>query len=144
MKTSLLLLTLPLFVFAQTSKPDLKWVDEEVAAIKPPRKGVNTDFVRRLKDPFAAQIALNQPPSDETLPGSAASAEPIHNQNMTLQAIFNGKTALIDGKWYKQDEKIYGYIISRIDHDAVLLQRKKKKLKLSLVTKNDNIKINAK
>ena len=35
MKTMLLLLTLPLIALAQNTQPDLKWVDEEIAANKP-------------------------------------------------------------------------------------------------------------
>lgn len=142
MKKLLLLLILPLIAFAQSAEPDLQWVDEEIAAIKPPRKGIQEAALRGLSDPFSEQLALNQPPNQEE--GIVTSTEPMEQNNLTLQAIFNGKSALIDGKWYSQNEKIYGYVIQKIERDSVLLQQKKKKLKLSLITKNDNIKINAK
>lgn len=143
MKATLILLTLPLLAIAQNAQPDLQWVDEEIAAIKPPRKGVQSSALRGLKDPFADQLVLNQPPveGDQAV---ALSTTPEEQNDLTLQAIMNGRSALIDGKWYQQDEKIYGYVIQKIDRDSVLLQRKKKKLKLSLIVKNDNIKINAK
>jgi hypothetical protein len=145
MKATLLFLTLPMLLLAQNTQPDMKWVDDEIAAIKPPRKGIPSSALRGLKDPFRDQLILNQPPvesSDTEIPQIASDSEP--QNDLTLQAIVNGNTALIDGKWYKEDEKIYGYLIQKIDRDSVLLQRKKKKLKLSLIVKNDNIKINAK
>jgi hypothetical protein len=143
--TTLLLLTLPITLLAQNTQPDMQWVDDEIAAIKPPRKGVPSSALRGLKDPFRDQLILNQPPVEESgeTPAQLPS-EPEEQNNLTLQAIVNGNSALIDGKWYKEDEKIYGYLIQKIDRDSVLLQQKKKKLKLSLIVKNDNIKINAK
>lgn len=144
MKAKLILLTLPLLAIAQNTHPNLQWVDEEVAAIKPPRKGVQTSALRGLKDPFAAQLLLNQPPIAEGEQPAIVANTPEEQNNLTLQAIMNGHSALIDGKWYRQDDKIYGYVIRKIDRDSVLLQRKKKKLKLSLNVKNDNIKINTK
>jgi len=143
MKTKLLLLTLPLLALAQSVEPDLKWVDEEIAAIKPPREGLSTSAVRGLNDPFSAQLILNQPPSEEGAKVVPV-AEPEEQRILTLRAIFNGRRAYIDGKWYEQEDDIYGYIIKKIERDSVLLEKKQKKLKLSLITKNDNIKINAK
>lgn len=145
MKTKLLFLTLPALLFgAQPVQPDLKWVDNEIEAIKPPRKGIAPYKIAGLKNPFAHQLALNQPPLEKTeeMPQIQAAPEIFHP--LTLQAVFNEDTALIDGKWYKKDEKIYGYVIQEIGFDAVWLSKKKKKLKLSLFKQNDNIKINAK
>ncbi len=144
MKTKLLIITLPLFVYAQTPQPDLQWVDKEVAAIKPPRKGMNPSSVDRIRDPFAAQLALYQPPVTEGKNVVKNPAAHVQTGSLLLQAVFNGKSAMIDGKWYKVDQKVYGYTVSKIDHNSVLLRKKKKKLKLTLITKNDKIKINAK
>jgi hypothetical protein len=141
MKTMLLLLTLPLIALAQNTQPDLKWVDEEIAAIKPPRKGVHSSALRGLKDPFRAQLILNQPPGK---PGKAVAVRRPKPKPLTLQSVINSKTARIDGKWYKQDDKIYGYTIQKIERDSVLLQKKTKQIMLSLKAKHKQIKINAK
>ena len=137
-----LLLLLPLTLLAENVQPDMQWVDQEIAAIKPPRKGVPSGALLGLKDPFRAQLILNQPPGSGAK--VAAIRRPRAERPFTLEAVINSKTALIDGKWYKQDEKIYGYTIQNIGRDNVVLQKKKKQIKLSLVKHNKNIKINAK
>lgn len=104
MKATLILLALPLLAIAQNAQPNLQWVDEEVTAIKPPRKGLQHSELRVLKNPFAAQLLLNQPPveGNQTV---ALSSMPEEQNDLALQAIINGHTALIDGKWYQQDER---------------------------------------
>lgn len=144
MKRKLFILTIPLILSAQSTQPDLKWVDNEIEAIKPPRKGVSLYKVSSIKDPFARQIALNQPPVEEHAEMKKALPEPEAFRPFTLQAILNHTNARIDGKWYKVDDKIYGYTIQDISYDTVLLSKKKKKLKLTLFKKNKNIQINAK
>ena len=142
MKTMMsLLLLLPLTIFAESVQPDMKWVDQEIDAIKPPRKGVASGALLGLKDPFLTQLILNQPPSEGT---KAVVIKPRRQERpFTLEAVINSRTAMIDGKWYKQDEKVHGYTIQSIGRDNVLLQYKKKQIKLSLVKHNKNIKINA-
>jgi len=142
MKTMLLLLTLPLILLAQGVQPDMQWVDEEIAAIKPPRKGVSDAALLGLKDPFRAQLILNQPPKSGETGGYYVA--PVERKPLTLQSIFNGHSALIDGKWYKQNDSIYGYVITKIGYDSVRLQKKKKQLTLTLRKKNAKIQINAK
>jgi len=147
MKTRLLFLTLPLLLNAQAAQqqPDLTWVDNEVKAIKPPREGVPSYAIARLKDPFAYQLFLNQPETDDAQSKPKISnAIRARSRSLTLEAVFNKHTAMIDGKWYKKDDTIYGYSIQDIGYDAVWLTKKKKQLKLTLFKKNDKIKINAK
>ena len=119
----------------------MQWVDQEIAAIKPPRKGVPSGALLGLKDPFRAQLILNQPPGSRT---AVAVKRPRQERPFTLEAVINSRTVLIDGKWYTQHEKIYGYTIQSIGRDSVLLQKQKKQIKLSLVKHNKNIEINAK
>lgn len=141
MKTMLLLLLLPLTMLAESVQPDMKWVDQEIEAIKPPRKGVHSGALLGLKNPFYIQLILNQPPGSGT---KTVVAKPKrHERPFTLEAVINSRTAMIDGKWYKQDEKVHGYTIQSIGKNSVLLQMKKKQITLSLVKSNKNIKINA-
>jgi len=142
MKTKLLILILPLFALAQNPQPDMQWVDEEIAAIKPPRTGLATNALLGLTDPFAAQLILNQPPQPKKEPGTYVKRKPM--KPFTLESVINSKTALIDGKWYQQNDTIHGYVIQKIEGDSVLLKNKKKQLRLSLKTENAKIKINVK
>ncbi len=146
MKTKLLILTVPFLLNAQSVKPDLSWVDKEVAAIKPPRKGVRLGTLSSLRNPFKAQMLLYQTPvkTGSKKSTQTVSVEPVEQKPFSLQAIFNSKSAKIDGRWYEIGEKVHGYSVVSIAQDKVVLQRKKKKLKLSLKLKNDKIKINAK
>ena len=146
MKTATLLLIFPLLAAAQSTQPNLQWVDREVAAIKPPRKGVSPAKLVGIRDPFLAQLQLNQPPVTKK-EGDTPLKKPVkpeEQKHMVLQAVFNKHTAMIDGKWCKTEDKVYGYVLREIGRDSVLLTKKKKRLRLSLKTKNDKIKINAK
>lgn len=148
MKTMLLLLTLPLLALAQSTQPDMKWVDDEITAIKPPRKGVPANELAGLKDPFSTQIRLNQPKGTGTGGKSVAIVKP-KPRPLTLEVVLNSRSAMIDGKWYKVDDKLYGYTIREIGGDNVLLEKKmtkqkKKQITLTLSKKNKNIKLNAK
>ena len=141
MKKIIILLLLPLAVFAENVTADMHWVDQEIDAIKPPRKGVVAGALVGLKDPFRDQLILNQPPgSGKTIMVKRARAE----RPFTLEAVINSRLVLIDGKWYKQDEKVHGYTVQSIGKDNVTLQNKQKQIKLTLVKQNKNIKINAK
>ena len=141
MKKTIILLLLPLAMFAENAQPDMKWVDQEITAIKPPRKGVSESSLLGLKDPFREQLVLNQPAGSGTY---VAVKRPRAERPFTLEAIINNRIVLIDGKWYKQNEKIYGYTVQSIGNDSVVLQNKKKQINLTLSKKNKNIKINAK
>ncbi len=127
---------------AQGMQPDMKWVDDEIAAIQPPRKGVSSNALFGLKDPFRDQLILNQPKGQKK--GTTTYVRRVERVPLTLESVINSHTALIDGKWYKQNDTIYGYSIVKIERDSVLLQKKKKQLTLTLKKKNPKIQINAK
>lgn len=149
MKTSLILLLTPLLFLAHgaqtdSKQADMKWVDDEVAAIKPPRKGVTADALSGLNNPFAAALLLNQPPQKEGEIPVQPIVTPADNTTFNLFAVMNAQKALIDGKWYNVDEKVHGYTIDKISSDSVSLHKKRKKVKLSLKAQNENIQINVK
>lgn len=144
MKTIFILLTLPLLVLAETvQQPDMKWVDAEITAIKPARKGLAANGTFGLRDPFIAQLILNRPVGKgEGKPVVSYKKPP--QRSFTLEVIINGKSVMIDGKWYKLDDKIYGYTIREIGKNTVTLEKKKRTKTLSLVKMNKHIEINAK
>jgi hypothetical protein len=146
MKTIFLLLTLPLLVFAETpEQSDMKWVNTEIEAIKPPRKGLPANGTFGLKNPFMAQLILNRPKTEGKVKKKVvATYKKPPLRSLTLEVIINGKSVMIDGSWYKLDDKIYGYTISEIGRNTVTLESKKRTKTLSLVKKNKHIEINAK
>ena len=145
MKTKLLpLLVLPLLLLAQDQQSDMQWVDSEIAAIKPPRKGIPPSALTGMVDPFTAQLRLNQPQGTLQAGNGGAFRRFYPRGKFALQAVINSRSVLINGKWYKRHDMVNGYRIEEITRNGVRLQKKKKTLTLSLITKNDKIKIKAK
>ncbi|MBL4730733.1 MAG: hypothetical protein JKY28_05145 [Sulfurimonas sp.] len=126
---------------------ELQWVDEQIQAIKPSRNGISTAKINAIKSPF---IFLNKTSekSDKavkkektTLKASAKPTNVVKKQSksLVLDAIIN-KSALINGKWYKLNEKIGKYTLSLVNTKEVILSYKKKKLLLSTAKKNKSLK----
>jgi len=66
-----------------------------------------------------------------------------YSSKLLLEAILN-KSALINGKWYKEGEKVYGYKLEKVKLKSILLTRGKKQLLLSTMSKSNNLKFNNK
>jgi len=140
-----LLLTLNL------SSNELNWVDEQINAIKPPRKGVSSSTISRLRDPFVLKKKTKQKEVKNStkkekgiIPNGMANSSSNKIESKTLSrsafkisAIMN-KSALINGTWYKLNDKIKGYTLSRITTSYVILTKKGKNMLLST---NSNINI---
>ncbi len=127
---------------------ELAWVDEQVEAIKPPRKGISTRDISKLKDPFIflhAKKAKKRARSPYRRYSKSASKKQIqrYSSKLSLEAILN-KSALINRKWYKEGEKVYGYKLEKVNLQSVLLTRGKKQILLSTVSKSKNLKFNNK
>jgi len=156
MKTTLtILLTLFLgsSVYAAT---ELEWVDEQIEAIKPPRKGVN---ISALGSPFIF-LEKNKPETKVVKKGTRAAA-PVKKASVSktassaltsektdgapkksgfvLSTIIN-KSAMIDGNWYKVSDKISSYTVTDITKTSVTLKQGSKELVLSTVNTNPNLK----
>ena len=149
MKRLLLLAGLPLFLFADIPSQNLKWVDEQIAAIKPSRKGMGQHATFMLKNPFATTLFLNQPPAEEDENRSIKPAKIVKdvetvNGHPNLQAIVNKTSVLINGNWYKKDDKVQGFTIKEIGASTVVLKSRKKELKLFIAVTDSKIKIQTK
>lgn len=135
---------IPLFLSASENHEDLQWVDQEIAAIKPPRKGMESNLISKIEDPFMVQLLLNRPPEDEKIK-TPLQTYPVMSETIkedfTLQAIFNSNKALIDGTWVHPGDKVYGYAVKSIGKDYVILMRNGKRVTLTLNPANENIKI---
>jgi hypothetical protein len=145
--------TLTLIVTATclfSNNSELTWVDEQIEAIKPPRIGLSVKEINQLKDPF---ILLVEKKEDKKTTAAKAKKhskynykKKIHRRSLyhfSLKAIMN-KSALINGKWYKEGSYIHNYKIAKVDRNKVILTKGSKKITLSTISQKKNLKFNKK
>jgi len=148
LKTKILILTL--LTSLLQADAGMSWVDQKIDEIKPARSGLNTSTLARLKSPFivikdeSKETAKSGP---KTTPADVKKVTPVKpnmdKAPLTLQIVLNS-SALINGKWVKENELIRGYKLSQIQSDYVVLERKSKKLKLFIAQKSKNLNISTK
>jgi len=137
-----------LFVFInQLCASELKWVDEQIAAIKPPRVGILNKNITKLQNPFVFLVKKDKKTAVEK--GKESSKKVIRHayyirkhyyRHLYLEAILN-KSVMINRRWYKEGHFVYGYKIVKVNRTSVLLQKQNKKLLLSTMSKSKNLKI---
>jgi hypothetical protein len=147
LKTKLLILSLfASFLYADAN---MAWVDQKIDEIKPARTGLNNSSLARLKNPFIVIKDESKGPKkgSKTVSTDIKKDIPvkpdIDKAPLTLQIVLNS-SALISGKWVKENELIRGYKLSQIQNDYVVLERKSKKLKLFIAQKSKNLNISTK
>lgn len=152
MKTTFILL-LMLFLSHTLLATELDWVDEQIAAIKPPRKGVvvsgvNNPFVflnknkpKDAKKDGATSVASGASTTPKAVIEAKKEKKELTSADFALSAIVN-TSAMINGNWYKQNDIVSEYIISEIDRQFVILKNKKgdKTILLSTATKKPTLK----
>ena len=135
------LLLLSTYVMAN----ELAWVDEQVEAIKPPRKGISKQEITSLKDPFIflkTKKTNNKNVKHTSVINrktSKSTYRRVHSYKLSLEAVMN-KSAFINGKWYKEGEKVKGYLLKEVNARSVLLTKGKKQLTLTTMSKNKKLK----
>ena len=141
MKT--LLIILPLLSALNLFSDELKWVDNQIEAIKPPREGVAESKIDFVRDPFLfldkkkTKVGAITSRSGKS---STGKRKRVYKQKaLVLQAILN-KSALINGKWYKIKDKIGKYTILSVDKTTIMLKYGNKNLLLSTNSKHTNLK----
>lgn len=150
MKTTLIGL-FAVILSATLCATELEWVDEQIEAIKPPRKGY---AISGVNDPFVF-LEKNKPKSKEKGASSSAPRAKVavaklasgekkdegvkKSGSFELGMIINS-SALINGNWYKKSDVINSYTISDICKDSVTLKKGDKVLILSTVTKKQTLK----
>jgi hypothetical protein len=141
----LLILFLTFNIFAN----ELKWVDEQVSAIKPARKGVAKAKIYALHDPFIFLKEIKKKKKTKHQKKSLTKVVKTPQKAvvtkesiiLNLEAIINN-SVLINGKWYKLGDKVGLYQIVDVDRTKVILTHGIKKLILSTRTKNRTLKFN--
>ena len=133
---------------------ELQWVDQQINAIKPPRKGVDSAIISKIKNPFiklnnqqikkktktTKTIKIYKPPPKKIYKIKTKTKK-TNRYNLNLAAILNN-TALINGKWYKIGTKVSGFTLKEINQNYVILVDGKRVLVLSTDTKNTTLKFN--
>ena len=148
LKKQALLIALSCLVMANEKSVDLSWVDQEIAAIKPPREGVSNRTISLLKDPFVFlhknkekqekkenKAQQSSPALIPSMTNSCAVATKNASQSkgLKLKAIINN-SALINDRWYKVGETVGHYKIVKVTLNEVTLQSAKKTLRLTTYT----------
>jgi len=142
MKT--IIITLSILISTSLLADELSWVDEQVQAIKPPRTGMKSSDLSKLKDPFIflrknrgeeneKTAAIKTSKSEKKL-AKATVVQPKKsntvNKILSLSVIMNN-SAMISGDWYKIGDLVNGYKVSEVTNNSVLLRKNKKELLLS-------------
>lgn len=140
MKTVIFFL-LTLFIGSSTSANELAWVDEQVEAIKPPRKApkiysISNPFIFLEKNGYVKTVKVKSSSIARAKTGTSIDSSV---GRLYLDAIINS-SALINGKWYKKSDKIGSYTIASIDKTSITLQKGGKKMTLSTDSKKQNLK----
>ena len=135
-----------LFLLAQhLYANELTWVDEQVEAIKPPRIGISEKEIDKIKDPFIFLVKEEDKVEKSTKKSSKKAHKRVHfvkkhySKKLHLEAILN-KSALINQRWYKEGQWVYGYKLVKVNRTSVVLQKQNKKLLLSTVSRSKNLK----
>jgi hypothetical protein len=121
---------------------ETEWVDAQIEAIKPPRHGVSHSAIDQISNPFL-YLAAPKKKAVKTAKKVKRKAAKKSYVRLQLLAVMNN-SALINGKWYKLNEKVAGYTLAKVDADSVLLTKANAKRMLFISSENKNIKIQVK
>lgn len=147
MKT-LLIISSCVLLSSIVSATELSWVDEQIEAIKPPRK---SSKISSIKNPFIfleknGYVKPEPKPEELKVIVSKTNADGtvttiIKKKKLTynLNAIMNS-SALINGKWYKKNDKVYSYTLVKIGKAQVTLKKGDKMKTLSTNSKQNTLK----
>jgi len=137
-----------------TTSTNSSWVDQKIEEIKPQRNGLSSSTLATLKSPFI--VVIPKPKDDGKSKPKAAvnnvktdaknllpTKKDMSKEPLTLQIVLNS-SALINGKWLKENDSFRGYKLSQIQSNHVVMERKNKKIKLFIAQKSDNINISTK
>lgn len=122
-----------------------EWVDAQIEAIKPPRQGLSQGALERVTNPFLYTSRVSSTPKRTTTKPrrTTRTDRKTGYPAMKLLAVMNN-SALINGNWYRINDKVHGYTVAKVNADSVLLTRYNTKRMLFVSSKSNNIKIQVK
>ena len=147
MKT-ILLASASILLTTSVFSNELAWVDEQIEAIKPERQSSN---IKNIKNPFVfleqngyvkpAPVLVEEVVSTTNAKGEVIAIKIVKKKPkpLLLDAIMNS-SVLINGKWYKKNEKVRNYKVVRIEKSSVTLKSSARTITLSTNTKNRTLK----
>jgi len=126
---------------------ELSWVDEQIAAIKPPRNGskinnIKNPFVFLEKNGYVKKKPIIEIKTISTTNAKGETITKVVKQKpkpLVLNAILN-QSALINGTWYKKNQKIRSFTITSVEKSTVILRRGDKRITLSTNVKKQTLK----
>ena len=116
--------------------PNHALISQQITEIKPPRTGVKATDVVKTKSPF---ILLQTGKKGKK--ATYAAKKRVKLKPLKLESAIN-KSVKINGKWYKEGDRVRHYTIVKVSTGEALLKSKTKELKLFQNEKNDKIKFN--
>ncbi|MGB6020368.1 MAG: hypothetical protein WBF77_12330 [Sulfurimonadaceae bacterium] len=116
--------------------PDHALINNQIQEIKPPRTGVKAADILNTKSPF---ILLKTGKDGKKT--TYAVKKRVKLKPLKMESAIN-KNVKINGKWYKEGDRVRQYTIMNVSSGEVLLKSKKKELKLFQNQKNDKIQFN--
>ena len=116
--------------------PNHALINKQIQEIKPPRTGVKAANVLKTKSPF---ILLET--TKEGKKTTYAIKKRVKLKPLKLDSVIN-KNVKINGKWYKEGDRVRQYTVVKVSSGEALLKSKTKELKLFQNQKNDKIQFN--
>lgn len=126
---------IPMVLSANTESSSHSLINTQIEEIKPPRTGVKASAVLKTKSPF---ILLNTTKSGKKV---YAAKKKVKLPPLKMESSIN-KSVKINGKWYKEGDRIRHYTIINVSSGVAILKSKKKELKLFQNAENDKINFN--
>ncbi len=126
----------PVCILANTEIPNHTEINKQIEEIKPPRTGVKAADVLKTESPF---ILVKTGKDGKKI--TYAVKKKVKLPPLKLESAIN-KSVKINGKWYKEGDRIRQYTITKVSTDEVLLTSKSKELKLFQNHANDKINFN--
>ena len=131
---------IPVDTQAQNVKPAVTpnhaVIDNQILEIKPPRTGVKASDVLKTKSPFI-MFKTGKDGKKTTY----AVKKKVKLPPLKMESSIN-KSVKINGKWYKEGDRVRQYTIIKVSSGEAVLKSKKKELKLFQNQKNDKINFN--
>ncbi len=116
--------------------PNHAVINKQVQEIKPPRVGVKATDVVKTKSPFILfKTGKNGKKS------TYAYKKTVKLKPLKMESSIN-KSVKINGKWYKEGDRVRHYTVVKVSAGEVLLKSKTKELKLFHHHTNDKINFN--
>ncbi|MEN8146373.1 MAG: hypothetical protein ABFR02_01995 [Campylobacterota bacterium] len=119
---------------ASSAIPNHELINQQIQEIKPPRVGVKAADVLKTKSPFI----LFEVVKDGKKKTTYVVKKKVKFKPLRMETSIN-KSVKINGKWYKEGDRVRHYTIVKVSAGEALLKSKKKELRLFQNQKNDKI-----